>query len=291
MAFFRNYNSKINSGHNLDEKVEEDRPAEDYNSVGNRNVDVNVNYNDADMTGDANQNEEEQFNTGRLQIDNSEGDASGKLGKRAAPTGAWGSKFWKVCQPMSDSGDAEYDHNDLGEDAGDNYSEDSNVQKDRRQSQRGHVEVPAEEMLSDDYYEQDGEEQSDSLHGSGPSHLNVAGSRLLTQPVSVSKSIAKGAKVARHEEYNDDGDDDDDYDEDDEEEGYVNVIHHILLVSFSLLFAQLNYFLVSVLVTLLLLFYFQKTIQMMLILSQSLVIQARAEKARLACHILFFILS
>ncbi|CAD5165770.1 unnamed protein product [Musa acuminata subsp. malaccensis] len=218
MAFFRNYNSKINSGHNLDEKVEEDRPAEDYNSVGNRNVDVNVNYNDADMTGDANQNEEEQFNTGRLQIDNSEGDASGKLGKRAAPTGAWGSKFWKVCQPMSDSGDAEYDHNDLGEDAGDNYSEDSNGQKDRRQSQREHVEVPAEEMLSDDYYEQDGEEQSDSLHGSGPSHLNVAGSRLLTQPVSVSKSIAKGAKVVRHEEYNDDGDDDDDYDEDDEEE-------------------------------------------------------------------------
>ncbi|URE26395.1 DUF4208 domain containing protein [Musa troglodytarum] len=218
MAFFRNYTSKINSGHNLNEKVEEDRPAEDYNSLGNRNVDVNVNYNDADMTGDANQNEEEQFNTGRLQTDNSEGDASGKLGKRAAPTGAWGSKFWKVCQPMSDSGDAEYDHNDLGEDAGDNYSEDSNGQKDGRPSQRGHVEVPAEEMLSDDYYEQDGEEQSDSLHGSGPSHLNVSGSRLLTQPVSVTKSIAKGAKVTRHEEYNDDGDDDDDYDEDDEEE-------------------------------------------------------------------------
>ncbi|RRT60973.1 hypothetical protein B296_00004941 [Ensete ventricosum] len=187
----QNYNSKINSGHNLNEKVEEDRPAEDYNSLGNRNVDVNVNYNDADMTGDDNQNEDEQFNSGRVQTDNSEGDASGKLGKRAAPTGAWGSKFWKVCQPMSDSGDAEYDHNDLGEDAGDNYSEDSNGQKDRRQSQRGHVEVPAEEMLSDDYYEQDGEEQSDSLHGSGPSHLNVSGSRLLTKPVSVSKSIAK----------------------------------------------------------------------------------------------------
>ncbi|RWW31118.1 hypothetical protein GW17_00004270 [Ensete ventricosum] len=197
MAFFRNYNSKINSGHNLNEKVEEDRPAEDYNSLGNRNVDVNVNYNDADMTGDDNQNEDEQFNSGRVQTDNSEGDASGKLGKRAAPTGAWGSKFWKVCQPMSDSGDAEYDHNDLGEDAGDNYSEDSNGQKDRRQSQRGHVEVPAEEMLSDDYYEQDGEEQSDSLHGSGPSHLNVSGSRLLTKPVSVSKSIAKVKKAEK----------------------------------------------------------------------------------------------
>ncbi|THU70874.1 hypothetical protein C4D60_Mb08t29600 [Musa balbisiana] len=227
MAFFRNYNSKINSGHNLDEKVEEDRPAEDYNSVGNRNVDVNVNYNDADMTGDANQNEEEQFNTGRLQIDNYEGDASGKLGKRAVPTGAWGSKFWKVCQPMSDSGDAEYDHNDLGEDAGDNYSEDSNVQKDRRQSQRGHVEVPAEEMLSDDYYEQDGEEQSDSLHGSGPSHLNVAeddpdDADFEPESSDTGKGRKSKEKASDSDDFDDDNEDDIDISEEDDNDYFDN---------------------------------------------------------------------
>ncbi|WOL00553.1 protein CHROMATIN REMODELING 5 [Canna indica] len=207
MAFFREYNSKINSGHDLNSKGEEDATSGEYNSLGNRNLDINDKYKDTDMnTEDANQSED--FDAHRLQSDNSEGNAGGKHGKRAAPHGAWGSKFWKDCQPMSD-----YDQNGIGEDQSEgNSSEDSQGQKGRRLSQRGHVDVPADEMLSDDYYEQDGEEQSD-----GQNHPNISASRMPKKPVSIDKNITKGSKLTKHEECEDD-DDDEDYDEDDEEE-------------------------------------------------------------------------
>ncbi|XP_042385172.1 protein CHROMATIN REMODELING 5-like [Zingiber officinale] len=214
MAFFGNYNNTITSLHDLNSKEEEEEGATtgDYNSFENRNLDNNNKFVDTDLNTD-DPNCVEDFDDAHIaQSENSEGNASVKLGKTAAPHGAWGSKFWKDCQPMSDS---EYDRNNIGnEESGRNSSEDSHEQRHRRLSQRGNVDIPADEMLSDDYYEQDGEEQSDSVHGSGQNHTNISGSRFPLKPVSVNKKTAKKSRVIKDEEY----EDDEDYDEDDEDE-------------------------------------------------------------------------
>ncbi|XP_042379189.1 protein CHROMATIN REMODELING 5-like [Zingiber officinale] len=214
MAFFGNYNNTITSLHDLNSKEEEEEGATtgDYNSFENRNLDINNKFVDTDLNTD-DPNCVEDFDDAHIaQSENSEGNASVKLGKTAAPHGAWGSKFWKDCQPMSDS---EYDRNNIGnEESGRNSSEDSHEQRHRRLSQRGNVDIPADEMLSDDYYEQDGEEQSDSVHGSGQNHTNISGSRFPLKPVSVNKKTAKKSRVIKDEEY----EDDEDYDEDDEDE-------------------------------------------------------------------------
>lgn len=214
MAFFGNYNNTITSLHDLNSKEEEEEGATtgDYNSFGNRNLDINNKFVDTDLNTD-DPNCVENFDDAHIaQSENSEGNASVKLGKTAAPHGAWGSKFWKDCQPMSDS---EYDRNNIGnEESGRNSSEESHEQRHRRLSQRGNVDIPADEMLSDDYYEQDGEEQSDSVHGSGQNHTNISGSRFPLKPVSVNKKTAKRSRLTKDEEY----EDDEDYDEDDEDE-------------------------------------------------------------------------
>ncbi|XP_074582487.1 protein CHROMATIN REMODELING 5 [Curcuma longa] len=214
MAFFGNYNNTITSLHDLNSKEEEEEGATtgDYNSFGNRNLDINNKFVDTDLNTD-DPNCAENFDDAHIaQSENSEGNASVKLGKTAAPHGAWGSKFWKDCQPMSDS---EYDRNNIGnEESGRNSSEESHEQRHRRLSQRGNVDIPADEMLSDDYYEQDGEEQSDSVHGSGQNHTNISGSRFPLKPVSVNKKTAKRSRLTKDEEY----EDDEDYDEDDEDE-------------------------------------------------------------------------
>ncbi|KAI5418376.1 Protein CHROMATIN REMODELING 5, variant 4 [Lathyrus oleraceus] len=95
--------------------------------------------------------------------------------------GRWGSSFWKDCQPMcpqngsesgpESKGGSDYRNADETEDhslegRGERLvSAEEDGQEDSGKGQRGHSDVPAEEMLSDEYYEQDGEEQSDSMHG------------------------------------------------------------------------------------------------------------------------------
>jgi len=141
----------------------------------------------------------------------------------------WGSSFLKDCQPMSpqngsDSGDdsksgPDYRNGDESEDnssegRGEKFgSEDEDGQKDSGKGQRGDSDVPAEEMLSDDYYEQDGEEQSDSVHSRGfrPS----TGSNSCLQPTSTNVN----RRVHRKSRILDDAEDDDDDDEEDEPDG------------------------------------------------------------------------
>lgn len=142
----------------------------------------------------------------------------------------WGSSFLKDCQPMSpqngsESGDdsksgSDYRNEDESEDnssegRGEKFgSEDEDGQKDSGKGQRGDSDVPAEEMLSDDYYEQDGEKQSDSVHSRGfrPS----TGSNSCLQPMSTNVN----SRVHRKSRILDDAEDDDDADfEEDEPDG------------------------------------------------------------------------
>ncbi|PIA39287.1 hypothetical protein AQUCO_02600024v1 [Aquilegia coerulea] len=69
-------------------------------------------------------------------------------------------------------------------------------QKDGEEVQRGQADVPAGEMLSDDYYEQDGEEQSDSLHDKKTNRPAASSLKHLSRPVSFKHNISRKSKSA-----------------------------------------------------------------------------------------------
>ncbi|KAJ6838441.1 protein CHROMATIN REMODELING 5-like isoform X1 [Iris pallida] len=189
MAFFRNFENSMDPDHELNGK-----------EAGSRELDLNFVEKEVDL------NAEEQYGSGedagRQQSDASGGNA--RPGRRIAPSGTWGSNFWKDYQPVI-AGEMGQE-----EEAVAVSDEDSEGQK---EMQRGQADVPADEMLSDDYYEQDVEELSDSFHGRGVSHP----SRLPPRPVSGKKSMSKSSKAAKYDEYNED-DDSDDEDEEDEDD-------------------------------------------------------------------------
>ncbi|EHA8587062.1 hypothetical protein COCNU_scaffold001363G000010 [Cocos nucifera] len=214
MAFFRSYGNKMESGHDLNVKAWDSGTEDAFASAGNRDGDVSISDKDVDVKAeDTYQSEEEPLDSGRQQSDTPGWNASSKPGRRTTP-GQWGSNFWKDCQPMWESKDAEYDGNKGEEESDVNSFEESDGQGDDGRPHRGQVDVPADEMLSDDYYEQDGEEQSDSLHCRGPSHPSNSDSRLPLKAASSNKSKSKRTKSAKYDEY----DDDEDYEEEDEEE-------------------------------------------------------------------------
>ncbi|KAJ0978034.1 hypothetical protein J5N97_013508 [Dioscorea zingiberensis] len=212
MAFFRNYENKMDSNYDLNEKAEDNGVEGASTSLGNREMDASSSEKDTEMKAeDQYQSEEEQLDVSRQQSDTSGGNAVGRGGRRTASGAMWGSSFWKDCQPMGDPKDDDYDLNKVAGESEVNLSEDSEGQKDEEGFQRGQADVPVDEMLSDDYYEQDGEEQSDCRASGRPS---ISGSRLLTKPVSMKKNVSKSSKAGKFDDY----DDDEDYDEEDEEE-------------------------------------------------------------------------
>lgn len=207
----------MESGHDLNMKAWDSGTEDAYASAGNRDGDVSISDKDVDIkVEDTFLSEEEPFDSGRQQSDTAGSNATSKPGRRTTP-GQWGSNFWKDCQPMWESKDAEYDGNKGEEESDVNSFEESDGQGDDRRPHRGQVDVPADEMLSDDYYEQDGKEQSDSLHCRGLSHPSNSDSRLPLKPASSNKSKSKSTKSAKYDEY----DDDEDYEEEDEEEGEI----------------------------------------------------------------------
>uniref|UniRef100_A0A7N0TA61 Uncharacterized protein n=1 Tax=Kalanchoe fedtschenkoi TaxID=63787 RepID=A0A7N0TA61_KALFE len=133
--------------------------------------------------------------------------------------GRWGLNFWKDCQPMlqepgmcrgSKSG-SDY-KNDEGTD--DNSSDDANC---LRESGKVQTDVPADEMLSDDYYEQDGDDLSDSMTLIGVKSSGISKPISQYRPASIHNS--RNSNALKHNGSDDDldidYDDDEEIDEDD----------------------------------------------------------------------------
>ena len=250
MALFRNYNNETVSQSVLEEKGHGQSVNRTRNSVVNEDVDATSSEKEFDMNMDVQYQSEGELNdANRLQ---NEGAANGSVnmrasnlqpsGRRTGIAGKWGSTFWKDCQPMtgggSDSGQDSKSGSDYrnAEASEDNSldgredrleSEDDNRQKDAGKGQRGHSDVPADEMLSDEYYEQDGEEQRDTMHYRGFQHSTGLNSRPQSKPVANSSHVKRNSRVLND---NEDGDNDDknddadadadvDYEEEDEEDG------------------------------------------------------------------------
>ncbi|GAV70300.1 SNF2_N domain-containing protein/Helicase_C domain-containing protein/Chromo domain-containing protein/DUF4208 domain-containing protein [Cephalotus follicularis] len=242
MAFFRNYSNTTVSHSVLEEKGQEQSVGRINSSVGNEDIDVTSIERDFDVNLDVQyQSDGEPDDTGRLQTDavveNSDGLRNQQLqpsGRRTALAGKWGSTFWKDCQPMgvqggSESGqDSKSDYKNV-EGSEDNSldsrderleSEDDEGQKEVGRGQKGQSDVPADEMLSDEYYEQDGEDLSDSVHYRGFSLPLGLNSRPQSKPVALNK-VSRGRslkfRIPDDDDYNNEAYGD--YEDEDEADG------------------------------------------------------------------------
>jgi chromodomain-helicase-DNA-binding protein 1 len=112
-------------------------------------------------------------------------------------------------------------------------SEDEEGQKEVGRGGKGHSDVPADEMLSDEYYEQDGEDQSDLMRYRGFSKPVDLSSRLQSKPVPIKNNVSRRRSRGLHnsEGYDDDNNDGDGDNEEEDEDGNFFVI-----VAFSVRF-------------------------------------------------------
>lgn len=205
MAFFSNNGNKL-YGHDLNEKAEDNGMEETYENRDSSGKDVEMKMEDEEY-----QSDEEVLGAGGQQSDASGGNGMGKPGRRTGPTGTWGSSFWKDCQPIWNP-QGEDGNSKKGEDVADGNSSD-----DGEQYQKGQTDVPAEEMLSDDYYEQDGD-HSNSLQRRGLSRPSTSGSRFPPKLFPTSNKITKSTKNVSYEESDNDVDYEDSQDEEEEDD-------------------------------------------------------------------------
>ncbi|XP_008449672.2 protein CHROMATIN REMODELING 5 isoform X1 [Cucumis melo] len=244
MAFFRNHSNEPGSHGVLEDKGQGQVTDRTHTSAGNDEEDMSTDK-------EFNMNMDAPYHRGGQVDDNSrfqnepaadDGIATRmsnlqNSGRRTAVGRRWGSTFWKDCQPMihggSDSAQESKSESDnrSGEGSEDNLSnekdggsefEDDDQSKEVK-DQRRYTDVPAEDgMLSDEYYEQDGDEQSDSLPYRG-FHNSVKSNRLQSQSVNAnSNHMRRNSRVVNDEDdddgYDEDHNDDADYEEDEEEE-------------------------------------------------------------------------
>uniref|UniRef100_A0A2P2MEX3 Protein CHROMATIN REMODELING 5 n=1 Tax=Rhizophora mucronata TaxID=61149 RepID=A0A2P2MEX3_RHIMU len=230
MAFFRNYSNDTVSQSNLEEKGQ----GQQVNTmVGSQNVNGAISDREFDINMDAQyESDREPDSTVRMQCKGAPDNGVGASNSHIKPsgrrnvTGRWGSSFWKDCQPMDahgafDSGQdsksdaSEANTSDRTEDRPGSDNEGEQIDK----AQRVHLDVPADEMLSDEYYEQDGEDQSDSMHYRGVSHS--VGLNSMPQSKSVAfNNMCRSSRASCHleEDYDDNDDGDADYEEEDDED-------------------------------------------------------------------------
>ncbi|KAG5138276.1 hypothetical protein JHK82_023007 [Glycine max] len=143
------------------------------------------------------------------------------MGNKTAAVGGWGTTFWKDCQPMCPPNGSELAHeskngsdDNLSEDRGESLDseDDDDGLKDSGKGSIGHSGIPAEEMLSDEYYEQNGEEQSVSLHCRVVRQPTGSNSR----PQQMSSIVKRRMHKSRISDDAEDNDGDADYEEEDE---------------------------------------------------------------------------
>ncbi|KAK4789616.1 hypothetical protein SAY86_016920 [Trapa natans] len=193
-----------------------------------------------DMNVDAQYQSEEPYDTRMVQ---NEAQTDNRIrvnnlqpsGRRTTNAGQWGSSFWKDCKPMcppgaSDCGQDSRSGSEMkySERSDENmtdakYSDDDEGHKEAARNQRGQPDVLAEEMLSDEYYEQDGDDQSDRVPYRGFKQPLGNNSRpsIKLKPTASNRRVSCNSNTLNIDEegdFNDDSgkNDDSDYDEEDD---------------------------------------------------------------------------
>ncbi|KAK6936953.1 Chromo domain [Dillenia turbinata] len=240
MAFFRNYSGETVSQRVLDEKGPDGNVDRGRSTLINEDAYATSSEKDSEVKmggqyhidGDADGASRLQNGTGHGLDVGVSCSTFQPSGRRTAMAGKWGSTFWKDCQPMcpqaDDSGQdsksgSDYKNQDGCDDNSSDGREDQSEsgdddrQKEVDEIQGGHVDVPADEMLSDEYYEQDGEEQSDTLHYKGLNRSSAL-NRPLSRPVTLNNAASRRVKNSSDNYDDDDDDDDANYEDEDEED-------------------------------------------------------------------------
>ena len=220
MAFFRDYSAETVTNRAMDEKS--------GNHTGNRphspiEIDLNSSENDFEMKLDGHYQSDGEADPNRLHNEmavNNGADLSTSqtYGRRTGGSaGKWGSTFWSGRLPVgshdiSDSGHesrsgSEY-RNDEGSEGNSSGGGEDQLESDDCDVQKETEKVPADEMLSDEYYEQDGDDQNDTLQSRGMNHAS-----LYSRPQSKTVTPTNTAPRNRRRAY-----DDDDYAEEDDDE-------------------------------------------------------------------------
>lgn len=242
MAFFRNFVNDTVSHSVMEDKGLGQDANNIHRSIGNECTDATSSEKEFDINLEAQyESDGEPDGACRLQKEGTADDRDAlresnlqTAGSKTSMVGRWGSTFWKDCQPMrpqngSESGKesksgSDYrnaggsEDNSLDGETGRLDSEDDVEKKDAGKGPRSHSDVPADQMLSDEYYEQDGEDQSDSLHYNGihkPAGPNSWSRKMST---SVNRNVRKKSRIS-----DDDDDGDVDYEEEDEVDGMLSI--------------------------------------------------------------------
>ncbi|KAJ3683795.1 hypothetical protein LUZ60_014022 [Juncus effusus] len=181
MAFFKNSgsNNNLDSGYNLNEKAEADPPMDMNRDSSSRLWNLNEKAEDSYQSWDNGEN----VNT----INN-------PPTRRAPPSVTWGSSFWKE---ESDPSQQVY--------------EEEEEEEQRRVSYKGHADVA---VLSDEDYEQDGEDLSDGFNN----HNRVGMNKPSTSNPGFRNPDKQNPAKKPSRKYNAYEDDDDDYEDDVDED-------------------------------------------------------------------------
>ncbi|XP_060174119.1 protein CHROMATIN REMODELING 5 isoform X2 [Lycium barbarum] len=216
MAFYRNYSNETVT---LDDKSQgEQRMQGIHQDVGNEELEGSLSDND--------DNGQLQDEVG-VEVETAAEDQV-PPGRRVNLAGKWGSEFWKDCQPMGPSGrsgsgeesksGSEYKNEEEFDEVSDGREDQLESEDEGRRKEMGKSRnVPVDEMLSDEYYEQDGDDQSDSLHYRAANPSSRYSSKPQSRPVVASKYAGRKSKASK-DQYDDDYadyEDDDSEDEDD----------------------------------------------------------------------------
>ncbi|KAK9053416.1 hypothetical protein SSX86_030050 [Deinandra increscens subsp. villosa] len=206
MAFFRNYtNATVSDG-----DFNDNRPAggtlEKLESIaGNHDLETTSSMDKGFTTKITPLNESMTDGDNLLNLTDTNTNARKTAGK-------WGSTFWKDCQPMHHRRGSESGHESKSS-SGYNFEDGS--ANDFSEVNKGQN---VDEMLSDDYYELDGDDQNDSMH-----HKLVnttAGYNSIPRPhVAAHNFLSRNkSKASSRVEYVQDADFEDDEEEEDEDD-------------------------------------------------------------------------
>ncbi|KAF8112794.1 hypothetical protein N665_0061s0003 [Sinapis alba] len=230
MAFFRNYsNDSV-----LDENEEQQNTTSFQSSPLNEDVDGAYTERGLDMNmgiqyqchAEPGSSIREQNQTGTENVAPPADSHYQPSGRRMGVSGKWGSTFWKDCQPMGhregfDSAKgAQHSEDNLSNDQTDNLDSEFDNQEDKAMNKHQSGQA-ADEMLSDEYYEQDEDIQSDHVHYKV--YGNAINSRSLPKSGSAIHSKARASREIQRNIHYADGNHEDNGDADigyeEEEEG------------------------------------------------------------------------
>lgn len=225
MAFYRDYSNELVSHRDLEDKGVGHTGSRAHNTI---EIDLNSSKDCFEMKADGHYHDNGEADTIRLQDDinvvndnKKRASTSQDTDNRAVSAGRWGSSFWKDCQPMGPFEGSETAHESRSGSECRNEVSDDNT-SDGRHDRLGSDDfdgqksekVPADEMLSDEYYEQDGDDQNDSLPYRGHNEAETTYSKFQSRQDLPSSIVSRSRVVYEDDDYEEEEEEDEDEVED-----------------------------------------------------------------------------